>query len=97
MPLRLAGEAVEGVGDRDPLPQVEAVAKLAFDVIHGSIAGDIERVRRLNPDDLHHLGGHRLGTLAISQERTRPQNPQPLRGGGGGGLERDGVGVGVGW
>jgi hypothetical protein len=36
---------------------------------------------------------HRLGTLAISHARTRPQNPQPLRGGGG--LERDGVGVGV--
>ena len=47
MQSRLAGEAIERVGDRDARPQVE-VAKLALDVIHRAIAGDIERVRRFN-------------------------------------------------
>jgi hypothetical protein len=62
---RVAGEALERVGDRDPFPQVEAVTKLAFDVIHRAIAGDLDRVRR-NPDDLHHLGGHDTAAIRIT-------------------------------
>ena len=65
MQPRLAGEAVERVGDGDARPQVE-VAKLALDVIHRPIAGDLERVRRLNPDDLHHIGGHGADPIRVA-------------------------------